>query len=291
MNMLFVSDLDGTLLTSGIELDSYTTEKLNRFIRDGVLITYSTARSYYTASMLLQAVDFCLPCITYNGAYIVDAGTNRILRKNVLNPDVFDDLIELAMSLKIKPFVFGKTSSGEEVLLHGVADNSAQQQFLTERINRKDRRLRFQEDMRYKPPEIITINYLYPDDYIMNLETILRQRYKEAISIKRTKDIYNEGFSTLEISDKEAEKGTMLRFIANLLTIDMHNVTVFGDQLNDLSMFIVSGTSVAVENADSQLKQIADHVTFSNDNDGVVKYIEDFLCRCSPPLEDSLDSH
>jgi hydroxymethylpyrimidine pyrophosphatase-like HAD family hydrolase len=54
-------------------------------------------------------------------------------------------------------------------------------------------------------------------------------------------------------------------------------VTVFGDNLNDLGMFEAAGTSVAVSNANPQLLEKADLVGESNDLDGVAKYILEVL--------------
>ena len=58
---LFVTDLDGTLLNSEQKLSDYTVETLNRLIDKGLPITFSTSRSFYTTSMMLNRVHFCLP--------------------------------------------------------------------------------------------------------------------------------------------------------------------------------------------------------------------------------------
>ncbi|MBE5893454.1 MAG: hypothetical protein E7286_08775 [Lachnospiraceae bacterium] len=58
---LFVTDLDGTLLNSKQKLSDYTVDTLNRLIAQGLPITFSTSRSFYTTSILLDRVHFvCL---------------------------------------------------------------------------------------------------------------------------------------------------------------------------------------------------------------------------------------
>jgi hydroxymethylpyrimidine pyrophosphatase-like HAD family hydrolase len=54
-------------------------------------------------------------------------------------------------------------------------------------------------------------------------------------------------------------------------------VIVFGDNLNDLSMFEVAGTRLAVSNARNELKEKADSLIASNDEDGVAHYIQGLL--------------
>ncbi len=274
MKTLFVTDLDGTLLTSGITLSDYSVSGLNRLIRSGALITYSTARSFYTASMLLKDVSFRLPCIIYNGVFVVDASTKRTIKRNLLNNEIYHELLRLSAPLNLKPFVFGNTFRGDEVLLYGNPDNSAQASFIRERINRNDKRLRYRKNISGPPCELISLNYVYPDDRLEEFERQARITLADAVSIKHTKDIYNDGFANLEFSHPAADKGIMLQYIAELLDIDLKHITVFGDQMNDSSMFSISGTSVAVENADPRLKELADHVTFSNNQNGVVRYIE-----------------
>ena len=64
-----------------------------------------------------------------------------------------------------------------------------------------------------------------------------------------------------------------LRYIMDLYQIDREEVLVFGDNYNDLSMFKAAGTSVAMENADRQIREQADFVTVSNDENGVSAFL------------------
>ena len=270
---LFVTDLDGTLLNSCASLSDNTVCLLDRFIRAGVPVTYATSRSFYTASVLLERVPFRLPCITYNGAYVVMADSGEILRKNLLDRELFGDILSVAGSMGLRPFVFGKTPAGEEKLLYDEPDNPAQADFIDTRLSRNDRRLQRQTGDTYDLCELITLNFIYPPESIRPLAARLAETLGGRISVKVTRDIYNEGYLSLETSHPDANKGSMLRYLCELLNIDRGAVTVFGDQANDLDMFESAGVRVAVANASDELKAAADAVTGSNDDDGVVKYI------------------
>lgn len=59
--------------------------------------------------------------------------------------------------------------------------------------------------------------------------------------------------------------------------IDKEDTISFGDNISDIPMLKASGTSVAMGNAVSQVKDIADYITLSNDEDGIAEYIEKYL--------------
>lgn len=61
------------------------------------------------------------------------------------------------------------------------------------------------------------------------------------------------------------------------MSCDVKDVTVFGDNLNDICMFINAGRRVAVKTAHQQLINISDQIIDSNEEDGVAKYILDRL--------------
>ena len=62
-----------------------------------------------------------------------------------------------------------------------------------------------------------------------------------------------------------------------MLGIRREETLSFGDSLNDLSMILSAGTGVAMENADPLLKAQADHITATNDENGVARAIRLFL--------------
>lgn len=84
---LYISDLDGTLLRLDETVSAFTAETVNRLEAEGILFSYATARSYLTASKVTAGITARLPVIVYNGAFIIDSGTEgnsdlpRILRR------------------------------------------------------------------------------------------------------------------------------------------------------------------------------------------------------------------
>ena len=76
---------------------------------------------------------------------------------------------------------------------------------------------------------------------------------------------------------KGIDKGTGVSHLADILELTKDQVMVIGDEENDLAMLKWAGTSVVMENGRSDVKEFADYITDSNENDGVAKAIDHFV--------------
>ena len=65
-----------------------------------------------------------------------------------------------------------------------------------------------------------------------------------------------------------------MKTLVEHIGIELNDVIAFGDDINDLGMLKLAGTAVAVSNAIEEVKAVADHITESNDQDGVAKFLE-----------------
>lgn len=79
MSTLYVSDLDGTLLNTNTKLSDETIEIINELVENGVKFTYATARSFSSASKVVQGLHLLIPVITYNGAFFVEPSDGKII--------------------------------------------------------------------------------------------------------------------------------------------------------------------------------------------------------------------
>jgi hydroxymethylpyrimidine pyrophosphatase-like HAD family hydrolase len=79
----------------------------------------------------------------------------------------------------------------------------------------------------------------------------------------------------LTILHKDADKAHGIRSVCEYSGLDLSKLTVFGDNFNDLGMFELSSISVAVANAQAEVKSMADVILpHTNDDDAVAKYFE-----------------
>ena len=81
----------------------------------------------------------------------------------------------------------------------------------------------------------------------------------------------------LEITKAGTDKGTALQMLCKHLGIGLNEVIAFGDGENDLQFLQKAGTAVAMGNAVDCVKEMADIITDTNDNNGVEKALKDLI--------------
>lgn len=101
-------------------------------------------------------------------------------------------------------------------------------------------------------------------DFLHSLEVDVAAITDYSCEIAYSSDMY------MEINAKDVNKATALRKVCDHYGIDMENTLVIGDNYNDVAMIEAAGIGVAVANAHLQVKEVADFVTKSNNEEGAV---------------------
>ena len=83
----------------------------------------------------------------------------------------------------------------------------------------------------------------------------------------------------LEFLNKAVNKGTGVELLAKHLGVNQEEIMTFGDAGNDLDMIVYAGMGVAMANGFDEVKEVANYITDSNENDGVAKAIEKFVLK------------
>ena len=78
-DLLYISDLDGTLLHSDVTLSTHALTTRQQLLRDGAPITFASARSIGSMGPILQGLEVTLPVIEFNGAFLSDLHTGEHL--------------------------------------------------------------------------------------------------------------------------------------------------------------------------------------------------------------------
>ena len=81
----------------------------------------------------------------------------------------------------------------------------------------------------------------------------------------------------VELSDAKGHKGTGLKAVAKHFNIPISNTIAIGDNFNDQGMLQAAGLSIAMGNAEEEIKEIADVVTLTNDEHGVAHAIRTYV--------------
>lgn len=98
--------------------------------------------------------------------------------------------------------------------------------------------------------------------------------------INKSLDYLNEiknGHYFFDIVNKNVNKGNAITDLLKILKINKKNSLCFGDSINDIEMFKSVGTSVAMGNSIEEIKNTANYITDTNDNDGISKFCNKYL--------------
>ncbi|MFQ5482469.1 MAG: HAD family hydrolase [Nitrospinaceae bacterium] len=279
-NYLFVSDLDGTLLEPGGVLPGESVARLNRLIDAGLNFSIATARTYDAAHPVLNGVRFNLPVILFNGVFLTEFHTgHNLISTPFIRRDVVHGIMELLHPRTLDPFIytFGETNR----LLHRRAGNIGAQRYLNSLEG--DRRLCAVQHYEFLDGEQIAGFLLIDIPGVLDpVYQELRTRFKGDLNLYFAEDIAFPGYYWLQVFHAEADKGRMLRRLAERTGFPLAKVVVFGDYLNDLEMFEAAGKAVAVANALPEVREAAGHVIAANAEQGVLKFLESVLDLKNP---------
>lgn len=144
--ILYVSDLDGTLLRSNQTTSKYTNSVINELIRQGIVFSYATARSIYTSKVVTAGMDAKFPIIAYNGAFIVDNQSHEIMDAKYLDKDIHELLKEM-FEYNIYPIVYAIIDGKERFSVCMNKTSQAIRDFVEIRNDIRKRKVESPEDL------------------------------------------------------------------------------------------------------------------------------------------------
>ena len=265
MKTLYVSDLDGTLLRRDKTVSDFTVKTINELTAQGMLFSYATARSYITASRLTAGITAHIPVIIYNGAFILENGTQKQLLFEYIPHDDAKQVLDVLLAHDIYPIVYAMIDGVEKYTYCPALESQAAKTFENGRVG----------DVRANPTDDPAD--LYRGD-IFNITCIddsnkmrpLYEQMKDRYQCLWFTDMYS-GERWFEILPPRATKANAITRLKEMLGCD--RVVCFGDAENDISMFEIADECYAMANAVEELKAIATGVIGSHEEDGVARFL------------------
>ena len=273
MKTLFVSDLDGTLLTREERVSPYSCEKLNRLIEDGLLFTYATARSVVSAQKAVTGLNVSAPAVLYNGGLIYNFGTREVLRAVLFPEDVKFHVLSVLEEYGIPPLVFGANNGRERVAWQAGRETYGMKRYLSRRTG-DARMAAVQSGGEAVEGSVFNFKCIGPREQIERAWNVLK--YDGRVICIFHQETYQNDF-WMEISPAEATKAKAVCFLKEKL--GCNRVVCFGDSSNDSDMFDVCEEKYAVMNADGWLKDKATGVIGFCEEDGVAKWLTERFSR------------
>lgn len=287
MIKLIVSDMDGTLFNTNQEISPYNLAAIQNARKNGVQFMIATGRSMETMQPTLDQYELQCSLILMNGAEVRDENHNIISTMNIdekVLPDITRRLEEMGYIPEIT------TNDGVQMC------GSTEQMELTmgyrmmclDRTHTLtlDRAIEFGRDSVFMNvltrneslDELLAKKLEMRKIIVFNPDREVNDRNREQL-IKEFPylSIVSSYPENIEVNAKEAKKGLALEVAIKKLGFKKEEVAVFGDGLNDVSMFELFPNSYAPANAEYDVKKKAKEVIPSNNDDGVGKKINEIL--------------
>lgn len=252
------TDIDGTILNSADRLPDENKRVIETLISKGIFVVFASGRSTESIRKMFLAIseeDF--NAIAFNGCEITIKG-KLVYRKTLSNSNAVD-IAKTAMKMNLHVHAY---SEGNLVFFE-------------------------KSDIAYKYSNHTNLKPLFVDNFIEYLKnksitklliiTVSDNIYeiREFLSRKFTNvNFVISGPEYLDILPMEVDKGKALSFVCNKLKISPNDSVVIGDSENDLPMIERAGLSVVMENGLDKLKDKADIIAPSNQDNGFAKMIK-----------------
>ncbi len=262
---MIVLDLDDTLLNDEHTLSKRNKEALMAAQELGVKVVLASGRP--TFGMVSIAKDLQLDqygsyILSFNGSKIINAKTNE----EMFNSSISSEMAHRLYDLSRREGVAILSYKDESIIIeepNEYADIEAT-------ITGLPMQIVDQFKATITEPVVKAMMLAHPD-VLVDVEQTLVKEVGEEVSVFRSKPFFLE-FTALNVT-----KGTSLHQLTQKLGIKAEEVIAIGDSYNDITMIEFAGLGVAMGNAPDAIKDIANHVTDTNNNDGVAQVVEDFI--------------
>lgn len=265
MKKLIAIDLDGTTLNSQSLISTPTEKALKKAIKHGHHVSIVTGRPYRMSSQFYKQLGLTTPMVNFNGALVHIPNKKWSHEKETgIQRDLVFDILSQKKALNLD-FV--------------AAENK--DTFFIDSLEYFDANF-FASDATEN--NLLTTKNLITDPTSMMVRTINSEAQKVSDSLMAQYgdliDVRTWGGPTpiLEIVSKGIQKAKGVEQVSNFLGIKRKDIIAFGDEHNDEEMLEYVGWGVAMKNGVEKTKAVANDITTeTNDEDGLAKYLENYL--------------
>jgi Cof subfamily protein (haloacid dehalogenase superfamily) len=269
---LVAIDIDGTLMNDRKEITKEVNDAIQAAKAKGVRVVICTGRPIVGVQPIIEELklndedDFV---ITFNGALVQNTYTKEVESQITLTYENLKELYELSLEIH-SPFQFFDTENlytpNRKISIYTVHEahiNQVPINYLPIDEVPKDMLI----------PKVMFIDE--PERLNTNIGNIPESFWEKYTFVKSTPFF-------LEILDPRVSKGNAVKQLAEKLGIKREEVICIGDGENDLSMIEYAGCGVAMDNAVSVVKEVAQFHTLSNNDHGVAYAIEKLILGSDP---------
>ena len=263
---MIVLDLDGTLTNSKKEISKPTKEALIEVQKRGCKVVLASGRP--TPGVLPLAKELKLEIyggytLAFNGARILDCRSQKVIYQKTLPQKTIPEIYNAAIENEV-----GIITYTEDKIIAGTPVDAY---MLKEKEICKVPILEVESFKDYVKFPVNKCLLTAEGSYLAKVEERLRKKFHKLLSVYRSEPYF------LEIVPQGIDKAHSLSKLLASLGMTAKDMICCGDGFNDISMIEYAGLGIAMENAQEAVKNAADFITKSNDEDGILHVIEKFL--------------
>ncbi|MEG0354728.1 MAG: Cof-type HAD-IIB family hydrolase [Lachnospiraceae bacterium] len=263
---ILVLDLDGTLTNSDKKISAPTKEALTDIQNQGKKVVLASGRPTYGVTPLAKELELSKYggyILSYNGACITDCSTGKIIYNKTVPIDILPDLFHIAQQFPADILTYT-----DEHILSGICSNPYTE--LESRINHMPviHADNFPENIHFPVNKYLITG---EGSVLAKAEIAVKEKFHKLLNIYRSEPFF------LEIMPQNIDKAYSLQKLLNSIGLTADQMICCGDGLNDVTMIEYAGLGVAMENAQPPVRALADYITKSNDEDGILHVINEFM--------------
>ena len=263
-------DLDGTALNHQKQLTERTRAAIQNAAKSGIQIVVATGRTFSSLAPEVLAMPEITCAITSNGAVVNRIPDGAVLLHNYPKPETVSEIAGMIQGEKIDTEV---CTGGQAYIGQSYYDR-----VLDGKTNRD---VQYVKTTRHPVPDIYQFllqHRVAIENINLNFKTLeekqqWQQRFQKLPGVTPTSSfLFN-----VELGGATTSKAHALQALLDEWQMTSQQVMAFGDSENDLGMIQMAGIGVAMANGMEEVKQAADLLAESNEEDGVAKIIEQLI--------------
>ncbi|WP_411678922.1 HAD family hydrolase [Clostridium thailandense] len=260
MIKLIATDLDGTLINDYGKINEKIFSLIELLNKKNIIFAAASGRFYSQLSKNFQKANSNMLFIAHNGALIKYNKSDKVLYSNCIRQEDIKKIASLKRDLGEELFLAGDDTAYIVNPSQIILDEFKNCEVIAEKVKSFDE---------LKSP-IYKMTYYVKDGVKPEMIEYLKSNINDNLEFVLSGDKW------IDIANKGVSKGNAIRILQEKFNIDEKDTMVFGDYYNDLTMFKRAYYSYAMKNAPEDVKEYANFIAESNNDNGVYKVINEY---------------
>jgi Cof subfamily protein (haloacid dehalogenase superfamily) len=257
---LVISDIDGTLITSNHEVTEGTKRAACELLSNGIRLCLASSRPPRAVTPIAEELGLESTFAAFNGA-LIETSSGEILAESTIPPGITASIVTIARAHRLDVWLYDRT------------DWWISQQ--TPHVEREEHttgfasRSRDYDEQLSRPLNKLTV--VGSPDKVAEVARMISDQLGTQVSASRSKPRF------LDVTAFGWHKGSVVARLSSFFATTPSRVAVIGDGPNDVEMFLAAGLSIAMGQAVDDVRNRANYITGSNDDEGWAQAISKYV--------------